>query len=236
MVMSGRILAVMFHVIDWKCELTPFKLLALVTSIPFVVSGCTAEPQDEAPPQTSPASEAMRDPVERRTPAANAKALDAPRASSTTETAVLAVEGEGIRFFNPATTAATPLPFGRPQSEVLATLGRVRGPAGKGINADCGAGPVQYSNWPDGLSLVFQRDRFVGWSLDGRAAGAISTAGSIGPGSTRAALDSTYGNVEVRKTSLGDEFGAGGFFGLLDGPNATSRITNMWAGVNCVAR
>lgn len=149
---------------------------------------------------------------------------------------MLAVEGEGIRFFNPVTTAATPIPFGRTRSEVLATLERVRGSAGKGTNEDCGAGPVQYANWPDGLSLVFQRDRFVGWGLDGRAAGAISTAGSIGPGSTREALDRTYGNVEVSKTTLGDEFSAGGFFGLLDGPNATSKITDMWAGVNCVAR
>ena len=149
---------------------------------------------------------------------------------------MLAVEGGGIRFFNPATTAATPIQFGRPQSEVLAALERVRGPAGKGTNESCGAGPVQYANWPDGLSLVFQHDRFVGWGLDGRAAGAISTAGSIGPGSTREALDGTYGNVEVSKTTLGDEFSAGGFFGLLDGPNATSKITDMWAGVNCVAR
>ena len=149
---------------------------------------------------------------------------------------MLAVEGGGLRFFNPVTTAAAPIPFGRTRSEVLAILERVRGPAGKGTNKDCGAGPVQYANWPDGLSLVFQRDRFVGWGLDGRTAGAISTAGSIGPGSTREALDGTYGNVEVSKTTLGDEFSAGGFFGLLDGPNATSRITDMWAGVNCVAR
>ena len=216
--------------------MTPTKLLTFVPAVFFVVSGCTAGRREEAPSETSPASEAMRDSIEPPATIANDKGFDAPQGSETNQKVVLAVEGEGIRFFNPVTTTATPLPFGRPQSEVLATLERVRGPAGKGINADCGAGPVQYANWPDGLSLVFQRDRFVGWSLDGRAAGAISTAGSIGPGSTRAALDSTYGNVEVRKTSLGDEFGAGGFFGLLDGPNATSRITNMWAGVNCVAR
>lgn len=216
--------------------MTPTRNLALFTAVLIVVSGCTAEPREEAPPQTSPASEAIRDRVEPRAPAANATGLDAPQASATTETAVLAVDGEGMRFFNPVTTAATPIPFGRPQSEVIATLERVRGPAGTGTNESCGAGPVQYANWADGLSLVFQRDRFVGWGLDGRAAGAISTAGSIGPGSTREALDGTYGNVEVRKTTLGDEFSAGGFFGLLDGPNATSRITDMWAGVNCVAR
>lgn len=216
--------------------MTLIKLLALVTIIPFVVSGCTAEPSDEARPQTSPASETTRDPVEAPAPTADVRGLDAEQASTKTETAVLAVEGEGIRFFNPVTTAATPLSFGRPQSEVLATLERIRGPAGRGTNQDCGAGPVQYANWPDGLSLVFQRNRFVGWGLDSRAAGAIATAGSIGPGSTRAALDGTYGNVEVGTTTLGDEFSAGGFFGLLDGPNVTSRITNMWAGVNCVAR
>lgn len=159
--MSGRSQAVMFQVIDWKCELTLIKLLALVTAIPFVVSGCAAEPRDEAPPQTSPASGAMRDPVEPPAPTANGKGFDAPQGSATTQKAMLAVEGEGIRFFNPVTTAATPIPFGRPQSEVLATLERVRGPAGKGTNEDCGAGPVQYANWPDGLSLVFQRDRFV---------------------------------------------------------------------------
>ena len=149
---------------------------------------------------------------------------------------MLAVEGEGIRFFNPITSSATPISFGQPQSTVLAALERVRGPAGKGTNESCGAGPVQYANWPDGLSLVFQNDRFAGWSLDGRAAGALSTASGIGPDSTREDLDGAYGDVEVRETTLGDEFSAGGFFGLLDGPNATSKITNMWAGVNCVAR
>jgi hypothetical protein len=234
--MSGRTQAAVLQVIDWKCELTLTKLLTLVPAVLFVISGCTAERQEEAPLQTSPDSETLRDTVGSSAASTNGKGFDAPQGSATTQKAVLAVEGEGIRFFNPVTTAATPIPFGRPQSEVLATLERVRGPAGKGTNEDCGAGPVQYANWPDGLSLVFQRDRFVGWGLDGRAAGAISTAGSIGPGSTREALDSTYGNVEVQKTTLGDEFSGGGFFGLLDGPNATSRITNMWAGVNCVAR
>lgn len=226
----------MLQVIDWNYELPLIKNFTFVTGVLFGLSGCTAEPREEAPPQTSTASEAMRDPVEPPAKTANAMVLDSPKASATTETPVLAVEGAGIRFFNPATTAATRIPFGRPQSEVLAKLERVRGPAGMGTNQDCGAGPVQYASWPDGLSLVFQRDRFVGWSLDGRAAGALSTAGSIGPGSTREALNGTYGNVEVRKTSLGAEFSAGGFFGLLDGPNATSKITDMWAGVNCVAR
>lgn len=91
--------------------MTFIKLLALVTAIPFVFNGCMTEPQDKAPPQQSHASEAVRDPVE---PPANATGRSDSPASAPAETAVLAMEGEGIRFFNPVTTTATPIPFGRP--------------------------------------------------------------------------------------------------------------------------
>lgn len=149
---------------------------------------------------------------------------------------VLTVDGEGLRLFDPVMTSASPMSFGRSQSSVIDTLERFRGPSGQGTNQDCGAGPVDYASWPDGLSLVFKDDRFVGWGLDGRSTGAIFTAGSVGPGSTRRQLDETYSNVLVRKTSLGNEFTAGGFAGVLDGPNASSKITDMWAGTSCVAR
>ena len=169
----------------------------------------------------------------------NARARQLPEASlaaPSSEDPVLAVEGEGLRLFNAKTTSATPIPFGRPQAEVLATLERVRGSAGKGVNKDCGAGPVEYANWPDGLSLVFQRNRFVGWGLDARAAGALSTASSVGPGSTRKQLETAYADVRVSRTSLGEEFNAGGFSGLIDGSKSSSKITDMWAGISCVAR
>lgn len=113
---------------------------------------------------------------------------------------------------------------------------RVRGPAGQGTNQDCGAGPVQYANWPDGLSLVFRKGTFVGWGLDGRAKGALATAIGIGPGSTRAELEAAYANIKVNQTSLGTEFSGGGFFGVLDGDGPGARVTDMWAGVSCVAR
>lgn len=148
----------------------------------------------------------------------------------------IAVEGEGLRLFNPITTAARSIPFGRPRAELLAILERLRGPAQKATNADCGAGPVEFATWPDGLSVVFQGNRFVGWGLDRRADGKHSTASGIGPGSTREDLDGAYANVSVRRTSLGTEFSAGGFSGLIDGPSAYSRITDMWAGISCVAR
>lgn len=148
----------------------------------------------------------------------------------------LAIEGEGLRLFDVKTGSASPLGFGLPQAQVLASLERFRGAAEMGTNQDCGAGPVQSAKWPDGLSLVFQQDRFVGWGVDGRSPGGVSTAAGIGPGSTRAEMSDAYADVKTRQSSLGTEFDAGGMHGVLDGSAATSKITFMWAGVSCIAR
>lgn len=165
-------------------------------------------------------------------PVAPGTGLTAPVAGG----AALAVDGEGLRLINRESGSATALPFGAPADTVLGPLERLRGAASRGTNEDCGAGPVQYASWGDGLSVVIQNGRFEGWGLDGRARGAISTASGIGPGSSRAELDAAYGDVKVSRTSLGQEFSAGGFSGVIDGSTAGSRITDMWAGVNCVAR
>lgn len=156
--------------------------------------------------------------------------------SASSRQPTLAVDGEGLRWFLPPNGSARPLAFGTRRADVLASLERVRGPAGTGTNEDCGAGPVQYATWPDGLSLVFQNNRFAGWGLDRRAAGALATANGVGPGTDREVLADSFGTVTFRQTSLGTEFAAGGVFGVLDGAGARATITDMWAGVSCVAR
>lgn len=168
-------------------------------------------------------------------PASAGKTSTTPDAAAQQDPA-LVVESEGVRFFNRSSSAASPIPFGRPQAQVIAAMERVRGPAGQGTNHDCGAGPVKYANWPDGLSLVFQGGSFAGWGLDGRARGALATAIGIGPGSTRAEMENAYADVEVTQTTLGAEFSGGGYFGVFDGNGQAARITYMWAGVSCVAR
>lgn len=187
----------------------------------------TSEPA--APPATAPSA----------APASAAPAPAAPVNAAIPGPAsagpVLAVDGEGLRLFDRDTGSARVLAFGQARAAVLGPLETLRGPAGTGINQDCGAGPVAYANWPDGLSLVFQDGRFAGWGLDGRAAGAITTAAGIGPGSTRAQLADAYA-VAVERSSLGTEFMAGGISGVLDGAGTRAKITDMWAGVSCVAR
>lgn len=149
----------------------------------------------------------------------------------------LTVDPEGLRWFLPPNGKALPLPFGSPKAAVLASLERVRGKAAQGTNADCGAGPVQVASWPDGLSLIFQDAKFAGWGLGTRAAGSVSTADGIGPGTTRAQIKEAIGPpLKIRQTGLGTEFTAGDYHGVLDGPGPDARITDMWTGVNCVAR
>ena len=169
--------------------------------------------------------------AERVSPAAN-ETVAAPAA----EKPKLAVDSKGLRWFLPPNGSARPLAFGTPEADVLTSLETVRGPAAKGINQDCGAGPVRYASWSDGLSLVFQNGKFAGWGLDGRASGAIATANGVGPGTTRSELADSFGSVTFQRTSLGVEFAAGDIFGVLDGVGPQAKITDMWAGVNCVAR
>ncbi len=151
--------------------------------------------------------------------------------TATPATPALAVEAEGLRLFDPATGSARAISFGTAQAQTLAALA-FRGPPGTGTNQECGAGPLAYASGPDGLQLWFQDDAFAGWALDGRTEGAITTAAGIGPGSTRADLDSAY-TATVAQSTLGTEFSAGELFGLLNGAGQGAKVTNMWAGVSC---
>jgi len=211
-----------------SCRLAPILALGLLSG----AAACSADPDGADTP--------AREPFEQTSaPAAPARASPvATPAAATPSTATaprLAVEAEGLRWFLQPSGSARPIAFGSPESEVIASLERVRGPSEKGTNVNCGAGPVQVASWPDGLSVIFQDGRFVGWGMGRSASGSIATAAGIGPGSTRAELDSAY-NVTVSRTSLGSEFSAGGLYGVLDGASADARITDMWAGVSCVAR
>lgn len=203
----------------------------LVLGMAYVTAGCSPEPVAEQVPNGQIAVESHAQAVSVITsPPAPATATPAPAAK-----ARLTVEGEGLRWFLEPTGSARPIPFGRLESEVLASLEGVRGSGVKGTNQDCGAGPVQVVSWSDRLSLVFQKGRFVGWGLGQGADGNIDTAAGIGPGSTRAELEAAY-NATVSQTSLGSEFNAGELHGVLDGASAGARITDMWAGVSCIAR
>lgn len=204
--------------------------LAAALALLFVVA-CAAEPTPKAPVELTQGASPTVPPTQRGPAPPATPAPASPTATSVTATPALALDAEGLRLFNRDTGAARPITFAAPRAQVLAMLD-FRGRPGTGRQADCGAGPLDFAAWPDGLKLYFQRDKFVGWAVDGRGIGALATAAGIGPGSSRAALSDAYA-ATFSKTTLGTEFAAGGVFGLLDGPGMTATISDMWAGVSC---
>jgi hypothetical protein len=204
--------------------------LSLATGLVCFIAGCSPDPVADpvAVPEVESAMPAPPLP-------ATTSLSGSVKSSTVSSPPRLSVDGEGLRWFLQPSGTAHPIPFGRPQAEVMASLEARRGVATEGTNENCGAGPVLFATWQDGLSLVFKDKRFVGWGLNSHAAGAIATAAGVGPGSTHAELEAAY-NATVSKTSLGQEFSAGDLHGILDGASSRARITDMWGGVSCAAR
>ncbi len=169
-------------------------------------------------------------------PGAPAAPTPAPAPAPASDAPALAIDGDGLRLFNRDTGAARPLPFGLPRADLLAAL-VARGKPATGRQEECGAGPLGFATWPDGLKLYFQSGTFAGWAVDQRAARvgglpAIATAAGIGPGSTRAQVEDAV-TITVTRSTLGTEFQSGAISGLFDGPAPTSVVTAMWAGASC---
>lgn len=200
-------------------------------AIACLAASCSPEAADDREPEPQAQSGA---PVAEPGDASAKAPTGESSAPAQSAAARLAVDGDGLRWFLQPGGTERAIPFGTPQAEVVASLERVRGPAEQGTNQDCPTGPVQYANWSDGLSLLFEEGRFVGWYLNERASGAVETGAGIGPGDTRAQLAAAHA-PEVRQGTLGTEFSAGDIHGVLDGPSAGARITHMWAGMSCVA-
>jgi len=157
--------------------------------------------------------------------------------------AVLALDGEGLRIFLEPSGSARPIPFGEPRASVVEQVSRLRNGQQPEMaeNPECRA---TVATWPaSGLQLWFTPDttpQFIGWSIGGRTptdstAPALTTASGIGLGSTRAALESVY-VARIARSSLGVEFTAGGMAGVLASNAADAPIRNLWAGQVCLAR
>jgi len=146
----------------------------------------------------------------------------------------LALEGEGLRAFT-AQGSARPLPFGMSQDMVLTAVSTLLGAETPQVttNSECGAGPTQFAEYPNGLQLAFQDDKFAGWFLD--EAG-LTTADGVGVGSSRTDLQSARVVEMIPDSTLGAEFSSGDLGGMLssDAPDAT--IEALYAGLTCFFR
>ncbi len=190
-------------------------------ALPFVaalsLAACqpAGEAADAPASETPPAAETASDPAEQ--PAA--------------EIAV-ALDGEGLRLVDPASGSTRLVPFGGLQAETIAALsGPLGAPTETGTNPECPPGSLDYAQFGGDTTLYFQDGAFAGWFTRDASQ---STLNGISPGSTRAELDGSGSEIELTETSLGQEFDAGGVYGIMN--EDASAVDLLWAGANCFAR
>lgn len=169
-------------------------------------------------------------PAAAETPAPAADAA-APAETPAPAQAGLAIEGEGLRIFD-ASGAARAIPFGTPQATALAAVAASVGGAAPEVttNEECGAGPIQFAQFPGGIQMLFQGGTFQGWFL--REPG-LTTVNGIGVGSTRAALNEAFTVEMVPDSTLGFEFVAGELGGFLTADGEAGTVESLYAGLSC---
>lgn len=159
-----------------------------------------------------------------------------PVAAPVQTSLLLSLAPDGLRLVDGDSGKTYPVDFGTPRQEALDRVAKARGAViDQGDNDECGAGPLSYANFGGNLSLLFQDDKFAGWSINEGGDTKVTTMDGIGLGSTRKELASAY-SVSVEESTIGTEFSAGELSGLLDGKGNDARITDIWAGVTCIAR
>ncbi|NCP13555.1 MAG: aspartate-semialdehyde dehydrogenase [Sphingomonadales bacterium] len=130
--------------------------------------------------------------------------------------------------------------FAAGQAEVEGALAKTLGASFRsGQNAECGAGPITFTDFAGGLTAHFQQGRLVGWNWhapqDGDAAptGTVGLSGDVQVGSARAAVEAATGFALVEGSTLGEEFALGSKIG---GFIAGDRVEMLYAGTQCFFR
>ena len=197
-------------------------MIRVLLALTILTAGCQTAPSPEAPAE--PTSPAVAEP--------------APPEAVTEVGLVLDIDG--LRFIRGA--SAQPVPFGTDLESTVEMVSALRGePAERGTHEECGAGPLAFASWNDGLTLWGMDGEFQGWAVGAEdEAGTYTTMTGLGIGSTQADLDGAYTAV-IEETTLGREFYVGeeeaeiaGLSGLLNDEGSDGPIvTSMWAGVSC---
>lgn len=154
----------------------------------------------------------------------------------------IALSANAIQLVNQTSGSTKEIAFGMPLEQMVEIVENVlKSKPTININSECGAGPLKFATWDNGLTLLFQEKKKNQWQFAGWAANTpknnetkLTTIANIGIGTARKELESAY-VVTVSKTSLGYEFSTKSedLFGIINGGNENSKITNMWSGVSC---
>jgi hypothetical protein len=145
---------------------------------------------------------------------------------------LVVLTADGIGFTTQDSGSVSRLDFGSDQQLTRDTVVKSLGePAGEGTQEECGEAPHDSAWWGD-ILLAFDDGEFVGWSIDRQSE--LTTADGIGLGSTLDEVEAAIGPADVTEGSLGREFTAGAYWGLLDGSEDV--VDFLSAGTICTFR
>mgnify|MGYP003627008632 CR=1 FL=1 len=150
---------------------------------------------------------------------------------------VIALDGEGLRLVNSETGRVRLLAFGSDRAVTEAALAVPLGqPGERSSNEECGTGPMDFSDFGD-FTANFQDGAFVGWFLrDGDKNSVLSTMSGVGIGTTKGEMAQSLTVEMDEESTIGTEFHAAGLSGLLESEAADAKVTDLWAGANCIFR
>ena len=154
----------------------------------------------------------------------------------------IALSANAIQLVNQSTGSTREIAFGMPLKQLIEIVEKVlESKPTIIVNSECGAGPLKFATWDNGLTLLFQEKKKDEWLFAGWAANSakntdtkLTTMANVGIGTSKKETESAY-VINVTKTSLGYEFStkSNDLFGIFDGPNENAKITNLWSGVSC---
>lgn len=195
----------------------------------FIIIGATAA----AALALAACEPAAQDPAAETPAAEGATTEDATAAADATEgqaaAPAVALDGEGLRLVDRQSGSTRLIAFGTPRAEASTALAAAWGEAGEtGANAECPPGPLEFAEYGE-TTVYFQDGAFAGWYTEDTAQSGMN---GLAPGWTRAQVEEAGG--ELSETSLGQEFEAGGMYGIMN--EDASAVSALWAGVNCFFR
>lgn len=159
--------------------------------------------------------------------------------TDTQETAevLVALADGGLQTVNVQTGSTLDILFEVDQEIALSTVSTAIGEPTETVDtSECPAGPLKITTWPNGLSINTLEETFVGWSVRSNSGSEnLTTIAGVGIGSSLQDLQAAY-DVEIMESSLGTEFNVGQMSGLLSSDQPDGKITDLWAGANCIFR
>jgi hypothetical protein len=153
----------------------------------------------------------------------------------------LALSPNALQMVNQTTGSTTEISFGTSFKQTVKSIASILNSSPKiNINSECGAGPLKFATWDNGLTLLFKQTKedwfFVGWAANktNHPQKGLTNMAGVGIGSTRKEMESAT-QIKVMKSTLGYEFSTKteDLFGIFDGPSQNAKITILWSGVSC---